>query len=342
MPLRFTPRHRGARHYQLAAGCLLAALSCAVPLFADPTYTVFHVPGAISTVPASINLFGTITGYYIDGNWAYHGFVRDPSGTITTLDVPGSTGTGASAINIAGTIVGLWGDANQLSHSFMRDSKGTITSFDPPQCVNGSSATGINAEGAIVGICNGSNGSDSYVRNPDGSFQMFDVKGARSTGVSGINGAYIVIGSYVPTSGLQIGHGFVGWPNSTLLTTFDPPGSTNTNPMSINWVGAITGSYRDSADVYHGFVRNPLGKIVSFDPVGSKGTYANAINDAGAIAGGYSGSNDVWHGFVRDPRGVITSFDPPLGTGTEAMGINDAGVITGYFDGGILGFVRTP
>jgi uncharacterized membrane protein len=242
------------------------------------------------------------------------------------------------AINSAGTIAGeLRYDG--MPHSFMRDSKGTTTTFDPLPDIHLSGATGINAQGAIVGVCY-SPGGCSYVRNPDGTFHTFAVKGAVLTWAVGINVAYLVTGFY--TDANRNYHGFVGWPNSNLLTTFDPPGSIYTVPTSINSFGAITGWYLDAAHVYHGFVRNPLGKIVSFDAPGSTVTSANAINDAGAIVG-YDGDSNGLHSFLRDPSGTITSFDYPGSTSTMAVSINNHGVITGSFWGyGNLGFVRTP
>jgi hypothetical protein len=336
----------------LAAGCLLAALSCAVPLFADPTYTTFYVSdnqGSQNTSPTGINLSGTIIGTYsenyIGRTTATYGFVRDPSGTITTFDL-GSGGSQAGpytapmAINNAGTIVGEL-RYNGMPHGFMLDSKGTITTFNPPNFPL-SGATGINAEGAIVGYYYGSgNNTGSYVRNPDGTFHLFEVKGAGQTWAVGINMAYLVTGYY--TDANRNYHGFVGWPNSYLLTTFDVPGSVSTRPTSINSFGAITGWYTDAANVYHGFIRNPLGNIVSFEPVGSQYIYPTDINDAGAIVGSYGDSNNVWHNFLRDPGGTITAIDPPGYTapiGGHTVCINDHGVITGLSGG--TGFVRTP
>jgi hypothetical protein len=326
-----------------------------VPLFADPTYTSFQVPDAtIGTYPNGINLSGTVIGTYIGPyNPIFHtygtlGFVRDSSGTITTLNLgDGVNGSGVphtapTAINSAGTIVGELEDYG-YPHSFMLDSKGTITRFDPPQCSHTmSAAAGINAEGAIVGVCIW-DASSSYVRKPDGTFQTFEVKGAAQTWAVGINMAYLVTGYYYEANSNNA-HGFVGWPNSNLLTTFDPPGSVWTKPTSINSFGAITGSYRDAASVDHGFVRNPLGKIVSFDPVGSTTTYPAAINDAGVIVGGYKDSNGFTHGFIRDLLGTITSFDMPGSVYTRAVSINDHGVITGVITGVSknLAFVRTP
>jgi hypothetical protein len=298
-----------------------------VPLFADPTYTVFQVPGAVSTGPTSINQFGTVTGNYTDTNGTQHGFVRDPSGTFTTFDVPGSAGTSPCCINIAGTIAGTWWDASGTGHSFMRDSKGTITKFEPRR-FSESYATGINAEGAIVGL----SWADGYgyVRYPNGTFTIPD--GGLPIA---INVTYLVTGPHGPGA-------FVGRPYGP----FTPIslGHSLTWPTSINSLGAITGSY-DTPDPYfgiHGFVRDPQGNIVTFY-VGGDGeqTYPGAINDAGAVVGS-SGS----HAFVRDPQGTITVIDPQGSTSTSAADINDAGVITGNFstDGGktYAGFVRTP
>ena len=44
------------------------------------------------------------------------------------------------------------------------------------------------------------------------------------------------------------------------LTTFDPPGSTSTQPTCINDTGAITGFYADASGVTHGFLRSPAAK----------------------------------------------------------------------------------
>jgi hypothetical protein len=80
------------------------------------SFTTFDVSAAgkgayEGTYGLSINSAGTITGYYIDSKFAYHGFVRTPSGTITTFDAPGAgkeiyDGTFPFSINAAGEIAG--------------------------------------------------------------------------------------------------------------------------------------------------------------------------------------------------------------------------------------------
>ena len=57
------------------------------------------------------------------------------------------------------------------------------------------------------------------------------------------------------------------------FTTFDPPGSTFTEPSGINPGGVITGGYIDASGMDHGFVRAHDGTITTFDvPNGIFGT----------------------------------------------------------------------
>src|SRR5437667_5469259 len=95
------------------------------------------------------------------------------------------------------------------------------------------------------------------------------------------------------------------------ITSFDPPGSTGTLPLSINPRGEITGYYNDSGGVQHGFVRDGRGTFTSFDVVstatfpGSIGTFPRSINPAGEITGQYNDGvfRSPPHGFVRDQCG---------------------------------------
>jgi hypothetical protein len=136
---------------------------------------------------------------------------------------------------------------------------------------------------------------------------------------------------------------------------FDPPGSTSTQPASINAKGAIAGSYNDANFVLHGFLRAPDGSFTTFDAPGAAYTFPASINRVGAIAGSYDDANFVLHGFLRSPDGNFTTFDPPgskgtqFGPGTGAAAINGAGEITGAYEGkpnaegriAIHGFLRS-
>jgi hypothetical protein len=105
------------------------------------------------------------------------------------------------------------------------------------------------------------------------------------------------------------------------IITFDAPGAGATTgsfqgtgcfsdcSVLINNFGAITGSYQDANNVFHGFVRSPGGKFSIFDAPGAdmtagdfNGTFPVSINDWGVITGYYIDKNSVVHGFLRLPK----------------------------------------
>jgi len=246
----------------------------------DGSFTTFDVPGAggagtgpyPGTLASFINPAGAITGLYTDTNYAAHGFVRAPDGTITTFDAPGAgTGSGegtfvetpTGGINPVGEITGDSCDA-VTCHGFLRTPDGTITTFDPP----GSTLTngnGINPAGTITGNDDDAGGVfHGYLRSPDGSFTIFDAPGAgtaanQGTGGFGINPAGVITGFYIDTNNAM--HGFVRAKHGD-ITTFDAPGagtgaSQGTEPLANNPAGAVTGFYIDADNVFHGFLRTP-------------------------------------------------------------------------------------
>jgi len=71
------------------------------------TIVTFDVPGALiapgaGTVVSSINPAGSITGFYLDANYQWHGFLRDAKGAITSFDPPGSVFTFSGSIDPKG------------------------------------------------------------------------------------------------------------------------------------------------------------------------------------------------------------------------------------------------
>jgi hypothetical protein len=123
----------------------------------------------------------------------------------------------------------------------------------------------------------------------------------------------------------------------------------DTIPGSINEKGEIAGTYVDVALGFHGFVRDPGGKITAFDVPGSFGsTRAISINAAGAITGTFIDTMPPvvrTRAYVRDPEGNITIFDPLGSISTVPQSINARGAIAGYYKESNLlihGFVREP
>jgi hypothetical protein len=95
--------------------------------------TTFDVPGegsqgigCYNDCSVGLNDWGAITGYYLDANNVYHGFVRTPWGNVTTFDAPGAnttpgaySGTFPVSINDEGEITGYYLDAKNVNHGFV-------------------------------------------------------------------------------------------------------------------------------------------------------------------------------------------------------------------------------
>ena len=123
--------------------------------------------------------------------------------------------------------------------------------------------------------------------------------------------------------------------------------------FSVNQFGVVVGTYLDTNNVYHGFLRSLDGKFTSFESPGAdtkpnhfNGTFAQSINDIGVIAGFYADATGLTHGFVRSAKGTFTTFDVPGAVnGSTPIYLNDAGAIVGYsLDVNLLfhAFLRHP
>ena len=110
------------------------------------------------------------------------------------------------------------------------------------------------------------------------------------------------------------------------FTQIDFPGASSTFVNSINNAGQIVGTYRDSADLAHGFLFSG-GVFTQFDFPGSPETFANGINNAGAIVG--------WNGLAsyKYAAGTFTTFNVSGSIRTIALGLNDQeDIVGGYID----------
>lgn len=252
------------------------------------TFTVFDAlqPG-VETIPLFINLEGATAGFVYDSaNALFRAFVRYPNGAIPVFVGPGSCplgfnetpypcyGNEVAYVSLLGASVGNFEDSNLVGHSMIRTPDGKLTAYDAPGAGTGiyqgtgcpGCTVGVNFLGVIAGeYIDNSNVFHGYLRDANGEFTTFDVRGAGS-------------GPYQGT------------------------GCDSDCPMSINDSGAVTGSYQDSNYVQHGYLRTPDGAYVTFDPPGSVYTQAESINDSGVITGFYIDANNIFHGFLAKPR----------------------------------------
>lgn len=132
----------------------------------DPDAYTARDSGA-GTLTMSINPAGAIVGTYMDKEYAFHGFLRPPDGSITNFDVPGAGKgqyQGSSAcwyidcyfgITPDGTVTGMIVDASDVFHGYVRTPQGKFTVFDAPGAGKGTwqgtLTAAITREGAITG-----------------------------------------------------------------------------------------------------------------------------------------------------------------------------------------------
>ena len=231
------------------------------------SFTTFNVSSAGTsatqgTIPMNIDASGNITGFYIDANGVFHGFLRAASGTITApIDAPGAAAVAAGhgftfagslpiGLDASGDIAGIFSDANSVFHGFVRDAGGTTSTFD---------VTGAGTTGLFPG-----------------------------TTPTSVNGAGDIAGVYEDANGVS--HGFVrAASDGTITAPIDAPGAGTTGmiagtvPFSINAADDLTGSYADSNGTFHGFVlTSPAAATPAFSP--APGSYSSAqtvtISDA--------------------------------------------------------------
>jgi hypothetical protein len=226
------------------------------------------------TTPVGVNDIGVITGYYIDGNNATHGFVRTPDGKITTFDAPGaSDGTYPGNINNFGVIAGSFYDTNGVGHGFVRTAGGQVTTFDPPNSVSGPTSYG--------------------------------------TSSAFINDLGVIAGSYYDAS-TSVEYGYVLWPGGQFTEFAAPNAGTvayaGTQVSAVNLEGATTGGVLDDNFEYHSFVRAADGTASTYNvqgqimvPDSDAGSLAVGINALGVVAGHWRDPNLTYHAYLRTP-----------------------------------------
>lgn len=343
---------KAVRYY--VAGFLLGGLCGAVQAASIQT---FDVPGQVTaTYPVSINRGGDLAGYYLDAQYAPHGFVRAASGAITKFDVPGATaGTFPTGINGDGTITGYYWVSAYVPHGFVRSSDGTISTVDLGSDTP-TSPSAINSSGATTGYyfppVTPTSYAIGFIRDPSESTTTFTFPG-QGTFPTSINDSGVVTGQVNS-------QGFVLAANGT-GTTFALPGFNTIYPAQVNAAGVIAGQVSNftcrttnagpvcSTKDVTGFVRQPDGTISTFLVPGSQtgGTYVTGINAGNTLTGGYFQGANLFskHGYMRDSAGNLTLFDVARMKQTDSKAINDSGVIVGNCtdtSNVVHGFIRTP
>jgi hypothetical protein len=236
----------------------------------DGSYTTFTAPGGGFTYALDINDSGDIVGFYNDSVTA-RGYLRSAAGLFTSFDVPGASTTRAQGINNKGQIVGVYQVATTLG-GFLREADGTFHLFQvssatraEPSKINdggtivgrddgpgffgtidggftlfnaqgGTLAYGINDLGVIVGRRDNAFGDTSaFIRQADGSIQIYRLTGASTTTFYDINNSGVMVGMY--QDGRGDAHGFIL--NQALVNTglISTPGSASLLASALLMIG---------------------------------------------------------------------------------------------------------
>jgi probable HAF family extracellular repeat protein len=217
--------------------------------------TIIDLPGALLTIPGTINdlgdVAGSIFGDPVDGST--HGFILH-NGVFQPIVFPGATSTFVGAINNNGDLVGQFQDSQFNVHGFLfSDGQFTVLDLVPLVSSNVTIPTAINNKGVIAGTVLVPDTFRGFTLKND-LFRPFDVPDQGQTNGIGFNDGGDIVGWYIDANGVQ--HGYLRTSQPQFFTV-DFPGGDNIIPLGINAQGTIVGTYHD-ANGPHSFRADPI------------------------------------------------------------------------------------
>ena len=122
------------------------------------------------TQAIAVNNRDVVAGNFEDDSGIFHGFIRQPDGTVTVITVPNSSttpglGTTTLGINERGWISGHFWDSHNVEHGYSRSPGGQFFQIDVPGATS-TAGGGINNEGIVVGHYNIGAAEFGYIATP--------------------------------------------------------------------------------------------------------------------------------------------------------------------------------
>src|SRR5215813_10679159 len=276
----------------------------------------------------SISILAVLFVFPLMGTFAQQAAKSGSIEVITTFDYPGTGNqTLPQKINERGDIVGVFIDSLGVTRGFVRFSDGSFSApiVEPNDTVGFTEGRGINNSRTVCGDYVSSDGNSHGFFLSNGTFTEYDVPGAPSTDVLGINDA----GNFTGGFGDGIFQAFVSV--GGIITSFSIPGAILTLAYEINNSNQLVVGYYIDSGILHGYFRDANGTLhFPIDPSGSVATVLFGLNDRNWVVGRYA-SSGVTHGLFFVPPNNFSTFDYPGSTFTSLNGINDQGVICGRY-----------
>ena len=311
-------------------------------VWSSPVYTLKDLGnlGGTDITVTGVNSTGQVTGFGLTSQGDYHAFLWS-SGVMTDLGVYSTNSESqAGGINNSGVIAGTQtGSAGTQAGTW---TGGVYT----PVGNAGTSATGINDAGQVVGMYTTANGQGHAYRTSGASIQdLGTLAGGIWSAAYGINNSGAVTGYGMTSSGNFRGFVTDAAGKMTALSTL---GGSNSYGMAINNTGQVAGSASVTSGYVHAAEWNN-GSVIDLGTLGGGNSFAYGINSSAMIVGySYLSNSQDSHAFVYrngilyDLNALIPSA--PGWTLLNAYSINDSGQIagTGLFNGQQEAFLLTP
>jgi len=253
----------------------------------------------LAVVPGEINRWGTVVGSTYKstgphGSSVTYGYIHYSNGTFKTYMAPNASDTYFTRRNALGVTVGAYIDTTSVRHGHGLVLSGSnMVTVDYPGAT-GTSLTGINYWGTIVGnYYDPTHPEGGAFRLKNSVFTSIFYPGSVSTDVASISDKGVIVGRYHDYKVPYI-HGFT-LTNGVYKTLDNPQGSglggQGTALNDINASGVVVGSYTPQTGPTNGFIyingvfKNVAVPNYGFSPV-------DGINGYGYVVGTYgSGIN---------------------------------------------------
>ncbi|BDI29787.1 hypothetical protein CCAX7_18380 [Capsulimonas corticalis] len=365
LPLTTIALSPGGHMSKSRLALLLATLAVAAPsspVHADgagPSLYSITDLGAFSantvSVGLGLNSSGQVAGYSLQQGgypvvkhstfWSHGSAILLP--TLAGPSVTGSELESANAVSSSGWVVGRSVTSNGSLHAYLWTSANGIQDLGVFPQGRSSSASGINASGAVVGSADIYGLDHAFLWISGNGLQDLGTFGGQSSYAAAINATNQVVG--VADTSNQYQHAFL-WSSAHGLQDLGvEPGDYVSSASAINDSGAVVGS-SGSGQWWHAFLWDSAHGMQDLGTLGGTFTFGYGVNASGQAVGSSlpAGNIGAYNAFVWDAahgmRDLNTLIPPSEWHLTQANAINASGQITGVgsINGATHAFLLTP